>query len=159
MVKKVIIWVGLTSFLFQALLFNAMLLLSWEYAKHESETAVAHGKLIIPTQTYKKLNWLNEHEFLIGKYLCDVYKKTENKGQIAFIFKVDEKEKGLIEKLADHFSKSRAKKDIPTPVFFFSVSPVSIVQQIPISSLAFKINFSDKLANTDSLIDSPPPRV
>ena len=149
MLKKSIIFFFLTTFLFQALVFNLCLYSFTLLAKFDENHAKTQ-QLEFTEQQYAKLK-LNETEFLYNNNLYDVISsKTEN-GTIKLLCKSDAKEKDFIEKLIDGFKQSKTKKQISfsflaelhkshnfktQPIYSGNVSHVSLTTSVLTSSLS-----------------------
>lgn len=111
MLKKLGIYAFLLTFVFQAILFNMLLLGGWGLARFEAgNEQEADAELILTVNEAKKLHWLNENEFILGGHLCDVHKKSTTGNIIHISFKADEKEQGFLEKMAGHCKRNGSKK-------------------------------------------------
>ncbi|HEX7415207.1 MAG TPA: hypothetical protein VF411_14270, partial [Bacteroidia bacterium] len=108
MLKIIIIYFFLGTFLFQVLGFNLFLYGFTLLSKHEEKAGTALWMEFTERQ-YAKLK-LNESEFTYNNNLYDVITSKKENGNIQLFCKIDAKEKDFLEKLIESFKQSKTKK-------------------------------------------------
>lgn len=157
--KKTILFIFLAALLFQGLTMPALWCFVLVNARAEAADPSSYIPVSLPKKQFSSLHWLNENEFSIGNYRCDVKQCSQKNDRVDFLLKVDEKEKGLIENLKDHLKKNKEKSGVFSaglytfsPPFQCSLTPSKKETSGYIDPPSFGLNktFLDK--------SSPPPK-
>ena len=153
-----IIIVFLIVFFFQAIVYNLLLCTSVLLCKIEEK----NGNNICLTLTKEEYNKavLNESELLLNNNLYDLINVKKESNQVKVICQKDEKEKDLLEKIAEHLKKqSKQKKGVS-----FSVALCDKINHSEHTFLAYdkvvKYHFQSdsKLQSRYTDFTSPPPK-
>lgn len=154
MFKKGIIFFSITVLVFQTLIFNLGLYSFILISKSLSEKNRNSFQIILSQAKYKKLEWMNENEFVFGNYLLDVESSKKEENTITLICKVDLREGNFLKELSRHVKNGK--------IYLFSIlykqlEPLNFSFSLPSSMVIYNqlcVSFIEAgLPNT-----SPPPK-
>ena len=110
--------------------------------------------ITLTSNQFQNLKWLNKSEFTFGDFLMDVKNTSKENNLITLTYKIDIKEKGFLERLADHlknkksFTYAFAINQLDVPQFSFLLSASNFIHKTIVVSVT----------ETSFPKDSPPPK-
>lgn len=111
--KRSIVFLSLSAFLFQAIVFNAFLFMGVLVAKIEANDMLQNATSLVLNQSqFEKIEWINTNEFTWDGNLYDLKEIKKEGDNTIVICRKDAKEKDAIEKLVEFFKHTKNKKSI-----------------------------------------------